>query len=318
MELRLIGRAVGWGLITPLVVGAMFLVLTQLARVNALFEWPIKDLWQLILSFEWPIKDPYQLIFAIGIICSLWAQSTITCYFDDRDFFQSTKLSKAVEKSLRFEIPLILGGLVLISLMSLDYFNTHIVTNLLYLIIVAAFDLFYWRNATARDGDKEFESEQFKECCRQLFWRVDLVLLLSIAISFIFVLLVPASLPPFSVDTKALSLPSDIAPPDLVKLAESINGQWSGRGPAFPEHMKHIFMSGVIGVLLLLTVMLIFIHLCEWEIERAAASSAADCPCATDPPGPSGGSHDPAMASAIEMHRKQQSFLRRRRRHAAL
>lgn len=306
MNWRLIGRAAGWGTITPAVVLATFLVLTwwisccvQLRRVSALFDWPI--------------KEPYQLIFAFGIICSLWAQSTITCYFDDRDFFQSTKLSKAVEKSLRFEIPLILGFLVLLSLMSLDYFNTHICFNLLYLAIVAGFDLFYWKQASARNPENKKDaiaSEEFRKCCRHLFWHVDLVLLAPILASFAFVSYFPAPLPSFIVDREKLALPSGVSAENIDRLVASINSQWSDQSHAFSDQMKHTFMSGVIGVLLLLTVMLIFFRLREWEMEKATASSAPDRPCVTDPPHVSGGSHDPGMAAAIEMHETQQYFLR--------
>jgi hypothetical protein len=258
---RLIFWAAIWGIITPIVVLITFGTLTwwlscciRLPHVNSLIAHPF--------------GEPYRLIFALGIMFSLWAQGTITCYFDDRQFFHKTKLPKAIEKGLRFEIPLFLGSVVLVSLMSLDSYRTHLVSNFVYLIIVSILDFFYFYKVEPRDkksDEDKIASEELKKCCRQLFWHVDLVIVLSIVLAFLFVWFFPTPLPPFTVNPKLLSLPPSFDFSYLDRLTDSINRQWSGQSN---EPMTEIFISGVIGVLLLLTVILIIVHLYEWEKKR--------------------------------------------------
>jgi hypothetical protein len=167
-----------WGLVPLLsVIGTVFVL-------DWVLELPRKDQ----LAFQ--VCDPYLSIFVSGILVSLWAQSAVTGYFDQRAFFQTARLRWGLERRLRIDIPLLLGFSVLVCLMTINHFWAHLFSNIVYLVGVLLLDLCYLKSHELGPQHK-----LFKACCRDLFYYIDLLPLFAFMATIVFVLSLSSSSP---------------------------------------------------------------------------------------------------------------------------
>jgi hypothetical protein len=185
--------------------------------------------------------DLYESVFTVGILGSLYAQSVVTFYFDERDLLRKVGTHFRIFTNSLI-IPMLLGFSVLFSLLSVgvDPF-THVVGNIIYLAIVAAIDLAYWRTAKEIDHRHKDHRICLQQCCRDLFWAIDTPSVLAISAIALIISAVAVELPILSV-----LLPQK----DHDKLVNFVVGK---------------YFSGVIGYHLVLSCWVVGFFIWTWE-----------------------------------------------------
>jgi hypothetical protein len=185
--------------------------------------------------------DVYESVFTFGILGSLYAQSVVTFYFDERDLLRKVGTHFRVFTNSLI-IPMLLGFSVLFSLLSVGLHPfIHVGGNIIYLAILAAIDLAYWLTAVPREKHHKNECDRLKRCCRDLFLAIDIPSVFAISVIALIIWIVKVELPALAVT---------LLQEDHDKLVAFVVGK---------------YFSGVIGYHLILSCCLIAFFLLTWE-----------------------------------------------------
>lgn len=201
------------------------------------------------------IDYPWRMLFAIGILSSIWVQFTLEFYYADKDYKESTKLHY---RKVTEYIQLFMLGSIIVALICIQYYYIHILATLFYLLLVSTCDTLVWLSSEALAGEKsEQKHQKFKECCRQLLFHVDGVVFFVV---LFWVLIISFSL---SGERASFILSSELIEPSKGAVGNLVK-----------HELREPLMAGMIGFHAILSVILLLVHLMEWESSTIAGSGS--------------------------------------------
>ena len=213
---------------------------------------------------------PWRLIFTLGILASLWLQMTVHAYFWKSGYYKASE-SRVPEPIETFILPIVVSLLVLMAILKIDDYKVHVTSTLLYLLLIAAWDLWIWMRAESNRDKPENEARtaELKEACRQLFLHID-------GAVFVVILLWVALLSLLESESYRFCFTRDFTADCQVLTTASVNFHNNCRG-FLPEHvheMRDPMLAGVVGCHMLLSLILLAAHLEGWTRGKLLGASS--------------------------------------------
>jgi hypothetical protein len=198
-------------------------------------------------------------LFIAGILAIMWTRAAVALYFGHRGFFTAAK-PETPRRGLRSNemrpVQLYLFGFGFTALLSVYFpFWLQMWLSVGFLTALLVLDYNGLKSGPAAGEIRDDLLTNFQKCCRNLVYRVDLIILIPILVTVATLTFIEFGLPILDGNHSKLNSP-------FWKLTET--KAVLGTLDVFQQD-RRVFISSFIGIHGLITAILLVFHLVEWE-----------------------------------------------------